>query len=79
MTFLVHGAPIARAVQTDGIFLQQPDNVPIPAVRQNRLKLAPTSCQAFSTFAPGPPAPDVVIFFTGLLCFFGFHTPRLRG
>jgi hypothetical protein len=46
---------------------------------QNRSKLAQTSCQAFSTIAPGPPAADMVIFFTALLSFVGFDTPSLTG
>src|SRR5450759_1058464 len=56
-----------------------PDNVAIPAVRQNRSKLAPTSCQASSTIAPAPMAADVVIFFMALLSFVGFDTPSLTG
>src|SRR5664279_5969248 len=55
------------------------DNVAIPAVRQNRSKLAPTSCQASSTIAPVPMAADVLIFFMALLSFVGFDTPSLTG
>src|SRR5665811_1550110 len=56
-----------------------PDNVAIPDVRQNRSKLAPTSCQASSTIAPVPMAADVLIFFMALLSFVGFDTPSLTG
>src|SRR5665213_2286558 len=55
-----------------------PANVAIPAVRQKRSKLAPTSCQASSTIAAGTTAADVVDFFMALLSFVGFDTPSLR-
>jgi hypothetical protein len=44
-------------------------NVARPAVRQNRSKLAPTSCQASSTIAAGTTPADVVGFFMALLSF----------
>jgi hypothetical protein len=54
-----------------------PAKVAIPAVRQNRSKLAPTSCQAYSTIAAGTTAADVVNCFMALLSFAGFDTPSL--
>jgi hypothetical protein len=41
----------------------------MPAVRQKRSKLAPTSCQASSTVATGTTAADVVSSFMALLSF----------
>src|SRR5260370_24150703 len=41
----------------------------MPAVRQKRSKLAPTSCQASSTIAAGTMAADVVNSFMALLSF----------
>src|SRR5713226_159667 len=43
--------------------------VAMPAVRQKRSKLAPTSCQAASTIAAGTMAADVVASFMALLSF----------
>src|SRR5271157_2521939 len=48
-----------------------------PAVRQKRSKLAPTSCQASSTFGVETTADNVVGFFMALLSFRGFDTPSL--
>src|SRR5271166_2771647 len=48
-----------------------------PAVRQKRSKLAPTSCQASSTFGVATTAVNVVGFFMALLSFRGFDTPSL--
>ena len=45
------------------------DKVAIPAVRQKRSKLAPTSCQASSMIAAGTMAADVVVSFMALLSF----------
>src|SRR6266478_9834864 len=41
----------------------------MPAVRQNRSKLAPTCCQASSTIAAGTTPAGVVDFFMALLSF----------
>src|SRR5260221_12911284 len=41
----------------------------MPAVRQKRSKLAPTSCQASSTIATGTTAAGVVVSFMALLSF----------
>ena len=49
----------------------------MPAVRQKRSKLAPTSCQASSTIATGTAAADVVDSFMALLLLRGFSTPSL--
>src|SRR5882724_1843105 len=46
-----------------------PASVATPVARQNRSKLAPTSCQAPSTIAAGSMAADVVNFFMALLSF----------
>src|SRR4029078_3924693 len=43
--------------------------VAMPAVRQKRSKLAPTSCQASSTIAAGTTTADVVNSFMALLSF----------
>jgi hypothetical protein len=43
--------------------------VAMPAVRQKRSKLAPTSCQASSTIAAGTIAAGVVDSFMALLSF----------
>jgi hypothetical protein len=43
--------------------------VAMPAVRQKRSKLAPTSCQAPSTIATGTTVADVVASFMALLSF----------
>src|SRR5512132_2981084 len=51
--------------------------VAMPAVRQKRSKLAPTSCQASSTIATGTTAADVVDSFMALLLLRGFSTPSL--
>src|SRR5512144_1610922 len=51
--------------------------VAMPAVRQKRSKLAPTSCQASSAMATGTTAADVVEFFMALLLLRGFSTPSL--
>src|SRR5271167_1249443 len=48
-----------------------------PAVRQKRSKLAPTSCQASSTFGVATTAVNVLGFFMALLSFRGFDTPSL--
>src|SRR5712692_2742474 len=42
---------------------------PMPAVRQKRSKLAPTSCQASSTIATGTTVADVLDSFMALLSF----------
>src|SRR5271166_1873094 len=52
-------------------------SVASPAVRQKRSKLAPTSCQASSTFGVATTAVNVVGFFMALLSFRGFDTPSL--
>src|SRR5271163_2470911 len=44
-----------------------PANVAMPAVRQNRSKLAPTCCQASSTIAAGTTPAAVVDFVMALL------------
>src|SRR5271169_877310 len=46
-----------------------PANVAMPAVRQNRSKLAPTCCQASSTIAAGTTPAAVVGFVMALLSF----------
>jgi hypothetical protein len=46
-----------------------PANVAMPAVRQNRSKLAPTCCQASSTIAAGTTPAAVVDFVMALLSF----------
>src|SRR5271167_2811301 len=46
-----------------------PASVAMPAVRQNRSKLAPTCCQASSTIAAGTTSAAVVYFFMALLSF----------
>src|SRR5258708_11425437 len=46
-----------------------PASVATPVARQNRSKLAPTSCQAPSTIAAGSIAADVVNFYMALLSF----------
>src|SRR5512132_2859951 len=51
--------------------------VAMPAVRQKRSKLAPTSCQASSALATGTTAADVVESFMALLLLRGFSTPSL--
>jgi hypothetical protein len=47
------------------------------AVRQNRSKLARTSCKASSTIAPETTAAGVVDFFMALLSSVDFDTPSL--
>src|SRR5512132_1490877 len=51
--------------------------VAMPAVRQKRSKLAPTSCHASSTMATGTTAADVVESFMALLLLGGFSAPSL--
>src|SRR5467141_1743075 len=46
-----------------------PASVAMPAVRQNRSKLAPTCCQASSTIAAGATSAGVVHFVMALLSF----------
>src|SRR6266481_2433094 len=46
-----------------------PASVAMPAVRQNRSKLAPTCCQASSTIAAGTTSAGVVHFVMALLSF----------
>src|SRR6266436_10046270 len=46
-----------------------PASVAMPAVRQNRSKLAPTCCQASSTIAAGTTPAGVVDSFMALLSF----------
>src|SRR5277367_3446443 len=46
-----------------------PASVAMPAVRQNRSKLAPTCCQASSTIAAGKTPAGVVDLFMALLSF----------
>src|SRR5271169_4365940 len=46
-----------------------PASVAMPAVRQNRSKLAPTCCQASSTIAAGTTPAGVVDFSMALLSF----------
>src|SRR6516225_5135407 len=46
-----------------------PASVAMPAVRQNRSKLAPTCCQASSTIAAGATPAAVVDFVMALLSF----------
>src|SRR5208282_5904240 len=56
--------------------------VAIPVVRQNRSKLAPTSCQASSTIIADMAADDgtfdVIAFLMALLSSRGFDTPSLQ-
>jgi hypothetical protein len=52
--------------------------VAMPAVRQKRSKLAPTSCQASSTIAAGTTAADVVNSCTALLSFVDSAPPSLQ-
>jgi hypothetical protein len=54
-----------------------PASVAMPAVRQNRSKLAPTCCQASSTIAAGTTPAGCGRLFHGVALLRGFRTPSL--